>query len=45
MSFTRAVALEYAAKGIRANAIPPGLMSTPMIFEPLKEAHAGGDVE
>ena len=43
--FTRAVALEYAAKGIRANAILPGLMNTPMIVEPLKEAYAGGDVQ
>jgi NAD(P)-dependent dehydrogenase (short-subunit alcohol dehydrogenase family) len=45
VSFTRAVALEYAARGIRANAILPGLMNTPMIVEPLKDAYAGGDVE
>ncbi len=45
VSFTRAVALEYADKGIRANAVLPGLMNTPMIVEPLKEAYAGGDVE
>ncbi len=43
--FTRAVALEYAAKGIRANTVVPGLMHTPMIVEPLKEAYAGGDVD
>ncbi len=43
--FTRAVALEYAGKGIRANAILPGLMNTPMIVEPLKQAYAGGDVQ
>ncbi|CDZ29730.1 SDR family NAD(P)-dependent oxidoreductase [Neorhizobium galegae] len=29
--FTRAIAIEYAAKGIRANAILPGLMDTPHI--------------
>lgn len=29
--FTRAVAIEYAAKGIRANAILPGVMDTPHI--------------
>jgi len=34
--FTRAVALQYADKGIRANAILPGLMNTPMIVEPMK---------
>lgn len=45
LQFTRAVALQYAAKGIRANTILPGLMNTPMIVEPLKDAYAGGDVE
>jgi len=43
--FTRSVALQYARKGIRANAILPGLMNTPMIVEPLKDAYAEGDVE
>ncbi|OWU82416.1 SDR family NAD(P)-dependent oxidoreductase [Phaeobacter sp. 22II1-1F12B] len=28
---TRAIALQYAAKGIRANAILPGLMNTPLV--------------
>jgi len=45
LSFTRAVALQYARQGIRANAILPGLMNTPMIVEPLKGAYAGGDVD
>ncbi len=44
LAFTRSVALEYAARGIRANAILPGLMNTPMIVEPLKDTYAGGDV-
>ncbi len=43
--FVRSVALQYAKQGIRANAVLPGLMNTPMIREPLKEAYAGGDVE
>ena len=43
--FTRSVALQYAAQGIRANCVLPGLMNTPMIVEPLKEAYAAGDVE
>jgi NAD(P)-dependent dehydrogenase (short-subunit alcohol dehydrogenase family) len=30
--FTRAVAMQYAAKGIRANVILPGLMDTPRIY-------------
>ena len=42
--FTRSVALQYAAKGVRCNAILPGLMNTPMIVEPLKGAYGGGDV-
>ena len=45
LGFTRAIALQYAAKGIRANVILPGLMDTPMIVEPLRQAYAGGDVE
>ena len=44
-SFTRAIAVEYAARGIRANTILPGLMNTPMIVEPLKDVYADGDVE
>ena len=45
LPLTRSIALEYAARGIRANAILPGLMNTPMIVEPLKDAYGGGDVE
>lgn len=43
--FVRSVALQYAKKGIRANAVLPGLMNTPMIREPLKGAYADGDIE
>jgi NAD(P)-dependent dehydrogenase (short-subunit alcohol dehydrogenase family) len=42
--FTQAVAVQYAAQGIRANCILPGLMNTPMIVEPLKGAYGDGDV-
>ncbi len=31
--FTRAVAVQYAAKGIRANVVLPGLMNTPRIYD------------
>jgi len=41
--FTRCLALEYARRGIRANAILPGLMNTPMIVAPM--AALMGDVE
>ncbi|SLN76656.1 SDR family NAD(P)-dependent oxidoreductase [Oceanibacterium hippocampi] len=39
------VALEYAAKGIRANTVLPGLMHTPMIFQGLPDAYADGDAD
>lgn len=35
-NFTRAVALQYASKGIRANTILPGLMDTPHIYDAMK---------
>ncbi len=45
LGFTQSVALQYAPKNIRCNAILPGLMNTPMYVEPLKEAYAGGDIQ
>ena len=45
LQLTRGIALQYAEKNIRANVILPGLMNTPMIREPLKDAYAGGDIE
>ncbi len=45
LQLTQTVALEYAEKNIRANAILPGLMNTPMIVEPLKDVYGDGDVE
>jgi NAD(P)-dependent dehydrogenase (short-subunit alcohol dehydrogenase family) len=45
IQFTRAVALQYAKKGIRANSVLPGLMNTPMIREPLKDVYAAGDID
>lgn len=43
-SFTQALALMYADKGIRVNAILPGLMHTPMISI-LKDQYAQGDYD
>ena len=41
-SLTRAIAMQYAAKGIRANVIMPGLIRTPMaVDEPRPRAHRG----
>ena len=39
--FSKAVAMEYAARGIRCNTILPGLMNTPMIVESLADAYGG----
>ena len=44
LPLTRTIAVEYAARGIRANAILPGLMDTPMVVEPLRETYGGGDL-
>jgi NAD(P)-dependent dehydrogenase (short-subunit alcohol dehydrogenase family) len=42
---TQNIAVQYAAKGIRANCVLPGLMNTPMIREPLKDAYGSGGVD
>ncbi len=44
IALTREIALQYAAKGVRANAILPGLMDTPMVEAQLTASY-GGDVE
>ena len=41
VALTREIAIEYASKGIRANAILPGLMNTPMIAASLTSAYGG----
>jgi len=44
--FTKSVAMAYADKGIRANAVLPGAMNTPMIHSQLQMAdHYGGTQE
>jgi len=40
-ALTREVALRYAAKGIRANAVMPGTMKTPMVMATLGDAYDG----
>lgn len=42
-NFTTSVAIEYAAKGIRANTIMPGIMDTPHIYAQISGYY--GDVE
>jgi NAD(P)-dependent dehydrogenase (short-subunit alcohol dehydrogenase family) len=46
VSLSRAIALEYAGKGIRCNSVSPGLMDTPMVRYGLTGAYgADGDVD
>jgi NAD(P)-dependent dehydrogenase (short-subunit alcohol dehydrogenase family) len=46
VQFTRAVAMRYASKGLRAVSLLPGLMNTPMIYgSGLRDSYAEGDVE
>ena len=40
LGLTRAAALEYSAKGIRVNAIMPGLMNTPLIHQQISGQYA-----
>jgi NAD(P)-dependent dehydrogenase (short-subunit alcohol dehydrogenase family) len=41
---TQSVALQYAAYGIRCNAVLPGMLMTPMMLAPMKQ-HYGADVD
>lgn len=40
---TQALAIEYATRGVRCNAVLPGLMHTPMIVEPYRDVYADVD--
>jgi NAD(P)-dependent dehydrogenase (short-subunit alcohol dehydrogenase family) len=41
IALTREIAVQYAAKGVRANAILPGMMNTPMVTAALTNAYGG----
>jgi NAD(P)-dependent dehydrogenase (short-subunit alcohol dehydrogenase family) len=45
LGLTQSIAIEYAKKGVRANAILPGLMNTPMVEKSLAGYYAQGDVD
>jgi len=45
IAFTREIALEFAARGIRANCVLPGLIKTPMVAHYQVTTYSGGDVE
>lgn len=39
IQFTQNLALEYAARGIRANCVSPGYIETPMIFDQISDSY------
>lgn len=43
--FTRSLAIQYASRGLRVNAIMPGLMRTPMVEKTLGKAMTNAEVE
>lgn len=45
IQFSRVVAVQYAAKGIRVNTVVPGQLHTPMVEARLARQRAGGNVE
>ena len=45
LQLTRVVAVQYASKGIRVNAVVPGQLHTPMVEARLAKQRMGGDVE
>lgn len=45
IQFSRVVAVEYAAKGIRVNTVVPGQLHTPMVAARLARQRAGSDVQ
>ncbi|MDA0261433.1 MAG: SDR family NAD(P)-dependent oxidoreductase [Proteobacteria bacterium] len=45
IQFTKAIAIKYAALGIRANTVVPGLMHTPLVEVRLGAQYGAGDVD
>ncbi|WP_417686609.1 SDR family NAD(P)-dependent oxidoreductase [Roseibium sp.] len=45
IQFSKVVAVEYAARGIRVNTVVPGQLHTPMVEARLAGQRAGGDVD
>jgi NAD(P)-dependent dehydrogenase (short-subunit alcohol dehydrogenase family) len=45
IQFSRVVAVQYAARGIRVNTVVPGQMHTPLVESRLAAQRAGGDVQ
>jgi len=45
LQFTRSLAVQYAARGIRVNAVVPGQLHTPLVEARLAHQRAGGNIK
>jgi NAD(P)-dependent dehydrogenase (short-subunit alcohol dehydrogenase family) len=45
IQMTRVIAVQYAARGVRANSVVPGQLHTPMVKARLARQRTGGDVD
>lgn len=45
IQFTKATAMQYAARNIRCNAVLPGFINTPFVHKSLAEFYSAGDIE
>ncbi len=44
IQFSKSVARQYAARGIRVNTVVPGLMHTPLVTDRIADQYGGGDL-
>jgi NAD(P)-dependent dehydrogenase (short-subunit alcohol dehydrogenase family) len=44
IQFSKSIARQYAAEGIRANTIVPGLMNTPLVMDRIADQYGAGDI-
>ena len=45
LAISRSVAMQYASRNIRSNAVLPGLMHTPLVSEGLRAGYAAGSID
>jgi NAD(P)-dependent dehydrogenase (short-subunit alcohol dehydrogenase family) len=44
IQFSKSIARQYAAEGIRVNTIVPGLMNTPLVMDRIADQYGAGDI-
>ena len=45
IQFSKSIARQYAASGIRVNTIVPGLMNTPLVMDRIADQYGAGDID